>query len=427
MLKSPLPRLVGATAPLLEVLRVPRALSYQEFRNYWFGLLLSVTGYQMLVLFALGWLIRIELTADTRYLGYMGTAIAVPAIVLNLFGGVFADKLNPKRLLWLTQSSTGVIVVGLGLLSAFDLVHEWHVLAAAFLIGSVQAFDGPTRQSIFSRLIGREALSSAIALNSSVWTGTRIFAPLAAGIIIGQTGLSPAIFVSAVGFLVFALIARSLKFAPTERAPGSLLSEMLTGFMFIKNNPIFAILIGMTFFSGMFGMSYVLLMPVFADEVFEVGAARIGLLMGGAAVGALTGIIISSNLGELIYRGWLLLVAAALFGVLLVLFGFTSSLKLYWLSIGVLFFADLFASVYLVSVMTTLHSLVPDQFRGRVMGFYGISWSMVTLGGLQASFVAHYGSAPLAVAIGGGLVVALTLGVALFSPRVRALSYSSAA
>ena len=78
---------------------------------------------------------------------------------------------------------------------------------------------------------------------------------------------------------------------------------MLTGFMFIKNSPIFAILIGMTFFSGMFGMSYVLLMPVFADEVFEVGAARIGLLMGGAAVGALTGIIISSNLGELIYRG----------------------------------------------------------------------------------------------------------------------------
>ena len=411
----------------MEALRLPRALRYPKFRNYWFGLLLSVTGYQMLALFVLGWLIRIELTGDTRYLGYMGTAIAVPAIILNLFGGVFADKLNPKRLLWITQSSTGVIVVGLGLLVAFDRIHEWHVLAAAFLIGSVQAFDGPTRQSIFPRLIGREALSNAVALNSSVWTGTRIFAPLAAGIIISQLGISPAIFVSAVGFLVFALITLSLRFAPAERAPGSFLGEMLTGFMFIKNSPIFSILIGMTFFTGIFGMSYVLLMPVFADEVFEVGAAKIGLLMGGAAIGALIGIFISANMGELIHRGWVLLSAAALFGALLVLFGFISNLELYWLSMGVLFFADLFASVYLVSVMTTLHSLVPDQFRGRVMGFYGVSWSMVTLGGLQASFVAHYASAPLAVAIGGGLVIALVLGVALFSGRVRAISSSSMA
>ena len=126
-------------------------------------MLASVTGYQMLVMFSLGWLIRIELTGDTRYLGYMGIAIAVPAVVLNLFGGVFADKLNPKRLLWLTQFGSAMIVGGLGLLVALDMVQIWHVLVAGFLLGSVQAFDNPTRQSIFPRLVDREALPNAVA------------------------------------------------------------------------------------------------------------------------------------------------------------------------------------------------------------------------------------------------------------------------
>ena len=99
MLKAPLPRLIEAAAPLKHRLRVPAALRYPQFRNYWLGLLMAVTGYQMLVLFSLGWLITHELSGDARSLGYMSTAVAVPAILLTLFGGVFADKLNPKHLL----------------------------------------------------------------------------------------------------------------------------------------------------------------------------------------------------------------------------------------------------------------------------------------------------------------------------------------
>ena len=144
---------MGVTGPLLERVHVPSALRYPEFRNYWLGLVASVTGYQMLALFSLGWLISNVLTNDARYLGYMSTAIAVPGIGLNLFGGVLADKLNPKRLLGLTQFTTGAVVVGLAAPTMLEVVNEWHVLAAAFLIGSIQAFDNPTRQSIFPRLV----------------------------------------------------------------------------------------------------------------------------------------------------------------------------------------------------------------------------------------------------------------------------------
>ena len=402
-------------------MHLPIALRYPHFRNYWLGLLASASGYQMLIMFSLGWLITNDLTGDARYLGYMSTAIALPAIVLTIFGGVFADRLNPLKLLRLTQSITCAIVIVLAILTLLDLVNQWHVLIAAFLIGSVQAFDSPTRQSIFARLIDRKHLSSAVALNSSVWTGTRIFAPFIAGIIIGQANIATAIFVSAAGFLTMAVISQSLRLLPVERATGSVMKEMMSGFLFIRRSTLFSLLIGMTFFISLFGMSYVFLMPVFADEVLEVGPEKIGLLMGAAGIGALIGIIIAANLSKSRYKGWLLIGGAFFFGVFLILFGVTSDAKQYELSMLMVFLGDMCASIYLMMVMTTLQHLVPDQFRGRVMGFFTITWSLTPLGGLQSSQIAHYIGAPFAVGVGGALVIALALAVAIGSRQVKTL------
>ena len=420
MIKTPLPRLVGAAAPLVDRVHVPSALRYTDFRNYWFGMVASVTGYQMLVLFSLGWLI-FDLTGDRRSLGYMSVAIAVPAIALNLFGGVLADKLNPKRLLGLVQFSTAIVVAVLAVGKLLDVVNEWHVLTAAFLIGTMQAFDNPTRQSMFARLVGREALSNAVALNSSAWTGTRIFAPAIAGIIISRIDISAAIFISAGGFLVLSLVSQTLRPSPVERARGRVFQEMTVGFTFIKGSPLFSILIGMTFFISFFGVSYVFLMPVLAREVLEVGADKMGWLMGAAGIGALTGIIIAANLIRSRYKGWLLVGGAISFGIFLILFAITARAQLYGLSMLTLFLGDMGISIYLMMVMTTLQAQVPDHFRGRVMGFFSITWSLAALGGLQSSQIAHYLSPPAAVAIGGALVATLALGVALFSRRIRAL------
>ncbi|MCE2404199.1 MAG: MFS transporter [Dehalococcoidia bacterium] len=398
---------------------MPEALTYPQFRNYWAGLLVAVTGYQMLVLFSLGWLITQELSGDTRSLGYMSTAVAGPAILLTLFGGVFADKLNPKHLLFATQSSTGMVVLAVGLLVALDKIHQWHVLVAAFIIGSVQAFDNPTRQSIFPRLVSRDALYNAVALNSSVWTGTRIFGPLAAGIIIGRTDTYVAIFVTAAGFFTMALVARSLRLSTVRRAHGGVLREMAAGFGFLRRHSLFLTLIGMAFFNGMFGMSYIFLMPVFADDVLDVGPEKLGLLMGAAGTGALLGIVLAANARRFPHKGWLLLGGAAAHGACLVLFALVSDAGHYRLSMVTLFAADLFVSVHLMMVMTTLQTLVPDDFRGRVMGFYTITWSMIPLGGLQASQIAHHISPPIAVAIGGLAVAALAMLVGVTNRRVR--------
>ena len=417
-----LPRIMGATFPLRERLRVPPALKYPSFRNYWLGMLASVMGHQMLIMFSLGWLIYDLTDGDARYVGYMSASIAAPAMVLNLFGGVYADRLNTKHLLGFTQLATASIVAGLAVLTMLDAANRWHVLASAFLIGGVQAFDTPTRQSIFPRLIDRTALPNAIALNSLIWNGTRIIAPAMAGIIIGRADISTAIFISAAGFLAMSILSQTLRLPPTERAAGKVFREMMGGFLFIKRTPIFSSLIGMAFFTSIFGMSYLFLMPVFANEVLEVGAEKIGILMGASGIGAIAGIVISMNLGKHQPIGRVIIWGAVSFGISLILFAVTTALKLYGLSMLVLFVSGTCNSVFLMAVMTTLHGLVPDQFRGRVMGIYAISWSLTMVGGLQANFIAHYISAPLAVAVGGSLVVAYALGVALANQPLRALS-----
>ena len=427
MSRASLPGVVGAPSPFRDRFHLPIALKYPDFRNYWLGLLAGVTGYQMLVIFALGWLIFDLTDGDSRYVGYMSASVAAPAVLLNLFGGVFADKFNPKRLLAITQFITALVAAGLALLTLRDWVNEWHVLTAAFLIGAVQAFDTPTRQSIFPRLIERKALSNAVALNSVVWTGTRVFAPVLAGIIIGRANISTAIFISAAGFLVLSLVTQTLRLPPMEQAKGNVFKEMMTGFLFIKRSPIFSFLIGMTFFNSMFGMSYLFLMPVFAKEVLEVGAVKIGWLMGATGLGALFGIFAAVNLMKVNHKGWLIIGGATIFGTTLVLFAIVSSLKLYEVSLVILFLEGFFNSIYLMMVMTTLQALVPDEFRGRVMGFYAITWNLAPLGGLQSNIIAHYINAPVAVAIGGALVISFSLGVALVSGRVRNLGIAAEA
>ena len=388
-------------------------------------MLVSVTGYQALVLFSLGWLISHQLDGDPRYLGYMATALAVPAIGLALVGGVFADKLDSKRLLGLTQITLALVVAGLALLTAFDVVNQWHVLAAAFLVGAIGAFDNPVRQTIFPRLIEPTALPSAVALNSAIWTGTRIYAPFMAGIIIGRTDTAVAIFVSAAGFLALALIAQTLKPRPTQPAGQGVLEEMASGFAYILHRPLFSTLISMTFFMAAFGASYVFLMPVFADEVLKVSAEKIGYLMGAAGVGALAGIALGANLVGSRHRGRVLLAGGFPFGAFLMLFALVSHLGLYKTSMAVLLLADMSFSIYLMVVITTLQSLVPDRLRGRVMGIFSVTWSLVPLGALVSSQITHYQSAPVAVAIGGGLVAACASGVGLMSRRVRELGGSA--
>ena len=139
------------------------------------------------------WLVY-RLESSALFLGYVALANALPAIALNLFGGVFADKVDKRRLIIVTQSIEALIIVLLATITLLDLVQVWHILVLAFAAGAVNAFDQPARQALYPHLIDRGAMMSAVALNSSIWQGTRIVAPAVAGILIATVGTAASFY-----------------------------------------------------------------------------------------------------------------------------------------------------------------------------------------------------------------------------------------
>ena len=402
------------------------ALRHSSFRRFWMGMVASVLGFQIMTV-AQGWLI-FTLTDSPLALGYVGLAAGLPAIVLNLFGGVIADKVNQRRLLIATQTTSSMVMLALAILTLTGLVEPWHIITSAFLIGSVQAFDTPTRQSLFPHLIDREDMLNAVALNSMVWQGTRVIGPAIGGVIIGtRLGVAPGFFAPFLGFLMMAVMIATLRLPPIQRAEGaSFFHDMAQGINFVRTNTIFAFLISMTFFNSIFGMSYIFILPVFARDIFEVGSTGLGVLHAASGFGALLGTLITASLGNFQRKGWLILGGAVLFGTFLILFAVTGSLfKFFPLSLVFIFCAGVSTSIYMITIMSTLQLMVPNELRGRVMGIYGMTWSLLPVGAMQAGAIAEYTSAPLAVAIGGAAVIFFAIVMGLSIRQVRTLSPQS--
>lgn len=414
------PRKIGPIS-----LSMPPAMRYREYRNYWFGMLSAVGGFQI-AMFGQFWLIH-ELTDSTVYLGYVGLANAVPAIILNLAGGVVADRFDKQRLIIVTQTISAALVGLLAVMTLTEVVEPWHVLVIAVFAGAINAFNQPARQSIYPYLIERKVMMSAVALNSSIWQGTRIVAPAVGGAIIAIIDTGSAFVLAAVLMLVFSVVVAFLKVPDEARVDASTrkssaFGDVVEGLKFIKSNSIFSFLIGMTFFNSFFGLSYIILMPVFADDILKVGADGQGVLMSVSGVGAL---IVTLWLGTRVSSGntgFILIGGAVLTGITVAAWALTAEyIGSYPLALFLIFFLGLFSSVYMISIMSTLQMLVPNEMRGRVMGFYGMTWNIMPLGGMFAGALAVSIGAAWAVAIGGLAVSAFAIGPALLNGRVRNL------
>ena len=402
---------------------LPPALQYPAYRLYWLGMLVSVSGFQMFRA-AQAWFVY-ELTGSPLFLGYAAAASAAPGIVFNLFGGVFADKLDKRLLVMATQAANAGLILLLGIMTLLDMVEVWHVLVIVFLSGSVEAFDTPARQAIYPHLIDRRAMMSAVALNSSVWSGNRIVAPAIAGFIIALTNMETSFFVAAFCFAVMSVVMVFLKVpAIPQGGRGNPIQDMFEGLNFIGRNSIFSFLIGMTFFNSFFGMAYVFLMPMFAQDSLGLGAGEYGTLLSAGGIGSLLVTLWLGSRRDTRFKGLLIIGGAVLFGISLIVFGVTSRyIGSFELALVILFIMGAVTSTYMISIQSSLQMMVPDRMRGRVMGFYGMTWSIMPLGGLQAGALANiaFVGAPFAVVIGGLAVAAFAIGPALLNGKVRNL------
>lgn len=394
------------------------ALRHRNYRFYWFGQLFWVLAHNMEII-ALGWLV-FELTNSPLMLGLTGLTHSIPTIVLTLVGGVVADLTDRRRIMILIQGSMSVLFFILATLVLTGKISMWHVLLFAFLSGCLRAFDRPSRYAILPQMVPREEIANAVALGSSIWQICRLVGPGVAGMLIYFFGVGETFYVCSLGSLSALILwfLINLDRQAFGESKMGLMRYMLGGLNFIRSNEIFYTLIGMTFFNSVFGMSYVILMPIFARDILHVGSWGFGFLQSVMGGGALVGTLIVAYLAASRLKGWQTIIGAVTFGTLIIGFAFSSW---YPLSLGLVFFIGLSSQVYMTTINTILQLKLPDQLRGRVMGIYGLTWELMPVGGTISGTIAEYAGAPVAVAIGGFFVAAMALSVAVYLPRVRRL------
>lgn len=391
----------GERPPLLARIPFLYVLRYRGYRLFWLGQLTSMLGWQVMMV-TQNWLIY-DMTGAPRNLGYLGVVLSGPTILLNLWGGAVADRLDKRHLLLGTVTLSALPILALAALTHTGRIQVWHILAAAFFIGAVTAFDNPARLSLYPLLVRREDLMRAVALNSSAWQGLRIIGPAVGGFLIASAGVALSFGLAGLGFLANTLALLPIR-VPSQGAttPGSR-APLLDGVRYIWGNGLFRTLMGLTFATGFFGLSFVMLLPVFARDILGLGSQGYGLLLSTSGLGALLATLVAGSIGRPRGLSHLIPLGACLYGLLLVAFAFSR-----WTptSLATIFLAGAVGSFFLIQVMTTLQMLVPDHLRGRVMGLYSMTWSLVTVGAIQGGLLAEFFGAPIAVAIGGLAVTA---------------------
>ena len=399
------------------------ALKYPHFRRFWFGNAAAVGGQQIMWL-AQGVLV-FDLTGQAFAIGYVGLATAAPAILLNLVGGVVADRIDQRKIIFVTQIVTAASVGLLAFLVAADVVEVWHVVAVAFVGGCTQAFNNPARQAIFPALVERKDLMNAVALNSMVWQSMRIIAPAAGGLALATVGVAATYTLVCAGFLLLGVAVIGLPAQPSQRSRRATpLADLKEGLRFISANFLFTFLIGMSFFNSFFGFSTQQLMPVFTEEVLHVSKFWLGILLSVSGIGAILGIGALGYAGDIERKGLLIIGGATAFGAFIILFALST---FYPLSLVMMFLMGAAGTVYMITVQTTLQMRVPDELRGRVMGIYGITHNVGPLGALQAGYIADTVSPPAALIVGGVAIIVFAVGIAYSNRSVRTLQSAPAA
>ena len=395
------------------------ALSYPNYRRYWVSAVMRVFGFQFQFI-GLGWLVAVELDQTPFWLGVVWLASGVPTILLSLPGGSLADRSDPYRLMIGSQFLMVIGHTALAVLILTGLIEMWMVIGWAVANGVLWAVAAPAMNTLLPRLIEPPAMASAVALISGIWSALRIVGPASAGVLIALVGTGHAFSVcAAVNGLAF-FVMLMIRVAPrdaTERQAGDD-GGMRAGLRFVFGRPVFFATIGLSFFTSVFGSSYVILLPIFANELLEVGSEGFGFMEAVAGIGSLAGTwwVIHYGLGR--RPGVLMLASAAVFGVLIAGFAATDHLA----PASVLLLVSGFAAeVYLIIGMTVVQLLVPDGLRGRVMGIWSMTYFLTPIGGFIAGFAAEFIGVRVTIAAGALSVTAFAIAVYLASAELRRL------
>lgn len=394
-----------------------RALRYRNFRLFFIGQTISLTGTWM-QLIAMSWLVY-RLTNSATLLGVVGFMGNLPSLLVAPFAGVLADRWNRHRMMIIIQAAAMLQAFILAILVLASVITVWQILLLSVFLGFVNAFDMPVRQSFLLDMIeNKNDLGNAIALNSSMVNASRLIGPSIAGILIAATGEGVCFLINAISFLAVLIALMAMKIQPRKIRPAAepVLRELKDGLSYAFGfAPIRAIIILLALIN-LVGMPYTILMPIFAKDILKGGPHTLGFLMAAVGVGALISAVYLASRKSARGLGQLIAWSCGIFGAGLVAFSFSRN---FWISTVLMFITGAGMISNMAASNTVLQTIADEDKRGRVMSLYTVAFrGMAPFGSLLAGSVAGAIGAPYMLLIGG---LCCVLGALLYAKKIGRL------
>jgi len=396
-----------------------RALGYRNYRLFFGGQSISLIGTWMTKI-ATSWLVY-RLTGSAFLLGIVGFAGQIPAFVLAPFAGVWIDRWDLHRTLVVTQVLSMIQSFALAGLALSGIITVQEIIWLSVAQGLINAFDVPARQAFVVEMIeGREDLSNAIALNSSMVNAARLIGPSVAGILIAGVGEGYCFLIDGISYIavIISLLAMEItRHASSQVAPKAMWHDLHEGWSYVVHSaPIRSVLLLLALVS-LVGMPYTVLMPIFAGGVLHGGPHTLGFLMGATGVGALAAAIFLATRKTVLGLGRIIPISTVMFGAGLIGFSFSRSLPL---SLMLILLAGAGMMEQMAASNTILQTIVDDDKRGRVMSFYSMAFmGMAPFGSLLAGTAATRIGAPNTLRTGGILCLGGAAWFASYLPVIR--------
>lgn len=395
------------------------ALTYRNYRLYWFGNLFSLIG-TWIQSIATGWLV-LQLSNSAFFVGLNATLAWLPAWFMSLPGGVLADHFNKRNLMIITQSLLALFALLLAILTWTGTITIYHMLIISCLSGFVATLNAPIVQSMIPELVDRKEVLNAVALNSTSFNTARIIGPSIAGVLLTTVGAGACFAINSASFLAVIVPLFFVRLNSPRKAVRleTIWQSIREGLKFTLTHPDIRILVFMVAVFSSFGIIYLPLMPVFARDVFLAGPRGYGVLMTAIGIGAVTGGLTIATLSRTRRRGWILTAGTLLLALLTIVFSFVRTLHV---ATAVLVLVG-FCQTTVASLSNTLiQTLTPDDVRGRVMSFFALAFNgMFPVGSFVGGAIAQKYGAPAATLLGGCVVFLCLVLVSALRPQIRKL------
>jgi MFS family permease len=410
--------LLAPADPGTRVPEMARALRNPNFRLFWTGNFLSNIGTWMQNV-AQGWLVLL-LTNSAFWLGVVGFAGSIPFLLFTLFGGVIADRADKRRLLIITQTVMMLLAFLLAGLAWFKVITIWEVAAIAFLNGVAMSMNAPSYQAMVPKLVKRDDLTNAIALNSAQFNMSRILGPSLGGYAMIVLGVAGNFFLNGVSFLaVLWALVRMQYPRETPAKHESMWASLRGGFAYLRSEPQMLVLIWLTVTVSLLGIPFLTFIPYFAKVQLNAGESGLGWLLAGSGAGAVLGAMTVAFMGVLRHRGRLVTICGALFYLAIIGISFSRSFPLS----ECLSLVEGYNGILMISCFNvTIQHLSSDEMRGRVMSIYATGFlGLPPLGSLLAGELSRHIATGHALAMMAGLAGFIFVAFYAFSRPLREL------